>query len=387
MRILIHVQHLLGSGHLVRMRQLAASLANRDHKVDLLTGGMPVPGSVPGVREIQLPPLKVKPGEFNQLLDSDEMPVRQNYLDSRTATIHDHLQTAQPDVLIVETYPFGRKSIRSEITTLLKSAHAQPFRPMVACSIRDILQRRTEERQLKMVGELDQFDLVLCHSDPEWIALDDSFDCVEMFRHKLFYSGFVSNDHNDLPCPASGVDTGDGSNEIVVSAGGGAVAEPLVYAAIGAARKSSNGSRWRILIGAAIDAQTYGRICEHLPGNCIVERNRPDFVELLSRCKVSISQAGYNTCIELLRCGCPSVIVPYARDGETEQTQRARILQSKGACITLHESQLNADELLAAIDAAIRTAKTTQTVPDLNGAYGTATILEHEFEKFRKRKT
>jgi len=52
---LIHVQHLLGVGHLQRSLQLAAALARQQFQVELVSGGMPQAINVPhGVRFRQL---------------------------------------------------------------------------------------------------------------------------------------------------------------------------------------------------------------------------------------------------------------------------------------------------------------------------------------------
>ena len=66
------------------------------------------------------------------------------------------------------------------------------------------------------------------------------------------------------------------------------------------------------------------------PENATVERARPDFRRLLARAAVSVSQAGYNTVVDLLRTGVRAVLVPFEAGRETEQRLRAECLQSLG---------------------------------------------------------
>src|SRR3546814_1376067 len=55
------------------------------------------------------------------------------------------------------------------------------------------------------------------------------------------------------------------------------------------------------------------------PDGVAVERARSDFVDLLCRARLSISQGGYNTLMEVLATGVPGVVVPFAGGSETEQ--------------------------------------------------------------------
>src|SRR5678816_2977820 len=44
----------------------------------------------------------------------------------------------------------------------------------------------------------------------------------------------------------------------------------------------------------------------------------------------SLSQAGYNTTLDVVRAGRPAVVVPYASGGEDEQTRRAARMAALG---------------------------------------------------------
>ena len=84
----------------------------------------------------------------------------------------------------------------------------------------------------------------------------------------------------------------------------------------------------------------------------VVEPNRPDFGSLLSRARVSVSQAGYNTVTDLLAAGAPAVLVPFSAGGEREQSIRARVLAEAGIARVVEEDRLTPGTLLEAVRAA-----------------------------------
>jgi predicted glycosyltransferase len=102
-----------------------------------------------------------------------------------------------------------------------------------------------------------------------------------------------------------------------------------------------------------------------------VERFRADFPDLLRNCRLSVSQAGYNTIMEVLAAGARAVVVPFAEGGETEQPVRARLLADRGLLTIADPGELTPAGLAAAIDAADRAPRPTASF-DMSGADGTA---------------
>ena len=86
----------------------------------------------------------------------------------------------------------------------------------------------------------------------------------------------------------------------------------------------------------------------------IGERNRSDCPSLLRRCTVSVSQAGYNTVMDILTSGTRSVLAPFSEAGEVEQTLRASLLARHRRIIALAESDLTPEALAASIDQAMK---------------------------------
>ena len=65
---------------------------------------------------------------------------------------------------------------------------------------------------------------------------------------------------------------------------------------------------------------------------------------MLRRCRVSVSQAGYNTVLDILAARAAAVVVPFAAERETEQTLRAGWLAERGVVELVAEAQLSPDE-------------------------------------------
>ena len=84
--------------------------------------------------------------------------------------------------------------------------------------------------------------------------------------------------------------------------------------------------------------------CERLrakPGPApIVERSRVDFAGLLRRAFVSISQAGYNTTLDVVASGARPVVVPFTGNGETEQRARGERLREFGLAVVVDDRTL-----------------------------------------------
>ena len=113
------------------------------------------------------------------------------------------------------------------------------------------------------------------------------------------------------------------------------------------------------------------------PANALVEPNRVDFRSILSRARVSISQAGYNTVTDLLATGVRAVLVPFSSEGEREQAIRARVLADAGAARVIDENHLSSEALLDSIRQSEELAVSSGRMVRLDGAAKSAeAVLE-----------
>ena len=135
-------------------------------------------------------------------------------------------------------------------------------------------------------------------------------------KSRAFYTGFVAEQDLSQRAQATKGNAAEGSGDVVVSTGGGAVGAPLLHAALLARPKTALADRtWRLLVGANMpEAERAALQCR--PG-IVIEPARPRLTTLLAEAALSISQAGYNTTIETLCCADRAVLVPFGTERET----------------------------------------------------------------------
>ena len=371
-RVTIWVQHLLGSGHLRRVAAIARAAAVRGLDVTILSGGMPLPHLDHGAaRLVQLPPLRAIDEGFSGLADPTGAPATPDYIEARLDKALALLQASRPDLLITETYPFGRRQLRHEALALIETAQAGGAR--IACSVRDILQHPSKpQRHDEMLTlALDHFDHVMVHADPRIVPFSMTFPHAEQLGDRLTYTGYIAgNSGRRSP-------DGPGHGEVIVSVGGGATGVPLLTAALDARAKAGVASDlvWRLLVGQDVDTTPLAGRLNHPPEGVIVEPARADFADLLANSAISVSQAGYNTVVDILAAGARAVLVPFARGGETEQTDRAVRLADLGVAIMVEEEGLAAERLAEAVDSGLSLPTPQSLEVDLNGAAKSAEYI------------
>lgn len=365
LRVFIYVQHLLGIGHLVRANRIAAALLADGFEVTVVIGGLPVAGFPgPGLRLVALPPLQAGGQGFSVLADADGEPVSETFKAARRKRLIDALTDCKPDVIIVETFPFGRRAMRFELLPFLDGARAMANRPLIACSVRDILQEnrkpgRSEETALAIDT---YFDMVMVHGDPSFASFGETFPVQGSMVQKIVYTGLVAG-----PIPPPPTEHFD----IVISAGGGAAGLELLKAA----SQLAGHRRCCLITGPNLPREALQALKHPTASGLEIHAFRVDFPSLLRGAQLSVSQAGYNTVCDILRAGCRALLIPFAKGGETEQTARALRLEKLGLAGVLAEDGLDAPRLGRAVKNVL-----TKPVPppcgfDLDGARRTAELL------------
>ena len=367
--VLIHVQHLLGIGHLQRARHIGAALAARGIAVTLVSGGLPVSGfaPAPGLHLIQLPPIRALDAHF-ALVDGNGRPVDDALRAARRDALLQAFAQTQPDIVVIEGFPFARRAFRFELDPLIAAAR-QAGTPVI-CSVRDIVNPRDDPaRHREIVDRVRaDFDHVLVHGDPNLIPFEASFPAAAQIGDQLRYTGYVAGPRSPAPTSAS-------SGEVLVSAGGGPSGYALLQAAIAARRLGCVAEApWRLLAGAGLPGAEFAALVDAAPAGVVVERFRADFRDLLGGCRVSVSQAGYNTVLDILSARKRAVLVPFAEEREREQLLRAEHLAALGAAELVRESEQSPQRLAAAIERAASRAPAALEI-DMNGAETSARLI------------
>ena len=134
---------------------------------------------------------------------------------------------------------------------------------------------------------------------------------------------------------------------VLVSAGGGRVGARLLETAATAARLCQ-GEAWDLVGGSALDDPSRVALAAVMGEAGHVHSHLADLPERLASCRLSVSQAGYNTVTEALMGAAPMVLVPFAPPGETEQRLRAQRLAELGRAVAVDAADLTPAVLLEA---------------------------------------
>lgn len=361
-RVFIWVQHLLGFGHFARARVVAEALRDAGFAVTLVSGGATPKEAIPnGLTFVQLPPARAKDEFFDELVDANGAAVDARWHEARRDALLAAFCQAAPDIVITETFPFGRRLLEFELMALIDEARRSQPRPKIVASVRDVLQRpRKDVRATGMVERARAlYDAVIVHGDPNVIRLEQSFPEITSIAERFHYTGYICAD----------VPAGERRAEILVSAGGGAAGHDLIAAALEAREHSRlKDKAWTFVTGPLADPVAAR------PGVTIV-RSLPDFRARLANAAVSVSQAGYNTLIEAVKARTPTVAVPFETDREKEQITRARIFAERGLVTLLPVANVTPQRLAAAIDETAGRAMPEVAI-DFNGHAGTVRAIK-----------
>ncbi len=382
MKILIYCQHVLGLGHYFRTLEICRALDR--HDIVMIAGGPPVDAVLPpNLREIRLPPLMMDQDFRSLLTETGKTSVDTVKKDRRQLLFKLYKQQC-PEVLLVELYPFGRRSFAFEIDPVLKGIRRGVLKPaLVVCSLRDILVRRKRNYQAvyerRVVDALNQyFDALMVHADPTLLTLDQTFGRTPDIAIPVVYTGFVTP-----PPPVDarrrirarlGLKAAD--KLIVASLGGGKVGEQLLTAVIAAypQMRRPTGTRLLVFTGPFMDPDTYAQLASGSSERVQIKRFASDFISYLAAADLSVSMGGYNTCMNILAARTPALVWPFSQNWE--QRIRAERLADIGAMRILENADLAPPRLAAIMDRMLSASARTEPRADLDGAAATARWIE-----------
>ena len=370
--VLFWVQHLLGSGHLRRALAVAEAVAARGMDVTLASGGPPMPWPPPaGVRLVQLPPVRSVDHAFSALVDAAGDRSLEQLLAIRRDLLLDLFERVEPAALLTEMFPFGRRAFRHELLPLLSAAAELRPRPLILSSVRDVLVSKGRPDRLREMRDLclARYDKVLVHGDERLLPFAATFPHAAELGERIVHTGFVHSPSAEAPTPRR--------DAVLVSAGGGAVGQRLLQAALAARPHTRLGEApWRLIAGANLPEAEWSRLQEGRAEGVVLERHRDDLPALMGRARVAISQAGYNTVVEALFARARMVLVPFDAPGQDEQQRRAERLRDLGWAELVPEATLTPAALAAAIDRAAARPRPPSRALAFDGAARSAELIE-----------
>ncbi len=381
MNIIFYCQYVWGMGHLVRSLEFARALSG--HNVTLIAGGQKVEVDLPDhVQLVRLPVLYMDE-KFTRLIPGDPGQSLDQIQQERKNTLYSLLEKKQPDLFIVELYPFGRSIFGYELEPLLADMRAGQFGHVkIVCSLRDILVEKKDPPayEERVLGKLNRyFDALLVHSDAGLLRLDETFTRVGDINIPLVYTGFITQ----RATPGAGsrmrreLKISPDQKLIVASAGGGRSGYRLLTSVIDACEllRERLSLRLEVFSGPFMDSEEYKKLSARSAPGFRIRRYTKRFMDYLSAADLSISLAGYNTCMNLLVTKVPCLVFPYWR--QQEQPLRADKIKKYLPMKVLKEADMQPASLSRHIAQMLQQNRVADGVPiDLDGAANAARFLK-----------
>ena len=390
MKIIFYCQYVWGIGHLFRSLELVRALA--DHDVVLVAGGRKVDVRLPDhVTLVRLPGLYMDE-QFTTLIPEEDGKTVDDIQRERKDILFSLFEKHRPDALMIELYPFGRTKFGFELQPLLDGIRQGRFGEIkVVCSLRDILVEKKnplvyEERVLNLLNTY--FDLLLIHADDQLLALDETFSRMDDIRIPAVYTGFVAPKASVNAGRQLRRDLGITSEEklIVVSAGGGRSGYPLLSNILDAYHLMNNSTRIRIEMfsGPFRDPTEFKKLTAKAVDGIRIRHFTQRFLDYLSAADLSVSLAGYNTCMNLLATRVPALVFPYSK--QREQPIRVEKIKNFIPMKILRDKDIEPLQLSRYIQKMLLEARPPGTVPlNLDGAENSAIYLKNWMNTRKER--
>lgn len=380
-RLMFYCQHILGMGHLVRSMEIVRGLT-QEFQVCFINGGEIINGfDIPaGVEVVNLPAIKTD-AEFRalQVVDSDLDLAAVEAI--RRAQLLQVYHQFQPDVLMIELFPFGRRKFSFELIPLLDAIQADDRKTKVVCSLRDIVvtKQNREKHEQKVCTLINQyFDLLLIHGDPKFQPIEETFSRIKDLQCPVYYTGYVVQ-----PQPVESATLPSQEPIILATIGGGRFGHELLDAVVAAAPALETLIPHQIQVFTGPfypeeklqDLQWKATNC----GNLRVDRYTPNLLQYMQRADLSISMSGYNTTLNVLTTGVKAMLMAFTGNDDQEQRMRSQKLAAMDLVTTIQPEDLAVDRFVAFIQSCLQ--KPQQTVQfDFDGVAKTASLVRSMFE-------
>jgi predicted glycosyltransferase len=377
-KIMFYCQHVLGMGHFIRSMALVEGMS-REFEVCFVNGGELIDGfTMPKNISLEnLPPLKSD--ENFKTLGGVSGESVSDIKEARLQQLLKCYETFQPDLVVIELFPFGRKNFSFELLPLLARIRVDG-KTKVVCSLRDILvQKRDQAKHEAWACNMLEryFDSVLIHADPNFQKLEETFAAISSINVPVNYTGYVIQPEPEVS--EEPIALQPDKPLFLASIGGGRVGVELLEASIEASRLLAARLEHQLLIftGPYLPEEQFAILQERVTNEpqIILKRFTANFLSYMQRAAVSISMAGYNTCMNILSTGVQSLVLPFKGGNNDEQTLRSHKLEALGLLSVLEPEQLNGKYLAEHIKGKLRPQETRTTL-NLNGVETTTQLLQ-----------
>ncbi|NOX30323.1 MAG: hypothetical protein GXP35_09795 [Actinobacteria bacterium] len=376
-KFLLYSHDTYGLGHLRRNTTIAAALTAEGNDAEvLLISGSPRSASFPlppRTDVVQLPSVtKSSAGRYvPRRLTGDITSV----VELRAAVIDSAVAAYRPDVMLVDHSPAG---VNGELRPCLARISADPGRPRLVLGLRDIIDDAAKvASQWSSEGlwdVLDEYDEIVVYGDPAVCSTATELGLAERCSAPVTHVGYTAPQ-----CGPSRRPKGHGADTplVVVTVGGGGDGFNLCARYLEfVAHWSSPTFRSVVVTGPLMSSRRRRElrcVAARIRANVEVVEHEPDLRGLLGEASAVVSMAGYNTAVELLTLGTPSLLVPRSFP------RREQLLRAQRLAGVSHMDWCPLDELttqrLARFVSGASSAPRESTNLDLNGAVNVANRL------------
>lgn len=334
-------------GHLVRSMEIVRGLVN-DFHVCFINGGEVIRDFAvpPGIEVVNLPAIKTD-DEFRTLQAVDSTHNLAEVQAIRTGQLLQLFDSMQPDILMIELFPFGRRKFSFELIPLLDQVQAMGRKTKVVCSLRDIVvtKQNRQKHEEKVCALMNQyFDLLLVHGDRQFQPLEETFSRISDLHCPVHYTGYVVQ-----PQPQQEAAIAIPQPLILTSVGGGRFGHDLLHCVADAAPILAKQIPHHIQMFTGPfapdellhDLQMKAVQCPNLQ----VDRYTPNLLNYMNKADLSISMSGYNTTMNILTTGVKAMLLPFTGNDDQEQTIRSEKLERLGVVEMIHSEELTPEVL------------------------------------------
>jgi predicted glycosyltransferase len=378
-KVMFYCQHILGMGHLIRSVEIVRGLIP-DFQICFVNGGQVIPEFEfpPEIEVVNIPAVKTD-SEFQELAPVDDNLTMAEVEAIRTKMLLETCDRFQPDILIIELFPFGRRRFSFELIPLMEKAKAMGTK--IVSSVRDIVvtkqdQQRHEEKVCRLINKY--FDLLLIHGDPNFIKLNLSFSRIDDLNCPVHYTGYVVQ---PIPKPQA-------INKqplILVSVGGGRFGHDLLECVAHTAPilKAKIPHHIQVFTGAFSPDEVLAKLQQITKNldNITCDRYTPNLLNYMQQADLSIGMSGYNTTMNILSTGVKAMMMAFQGNNDKEQETRLKKLDSLGRVKMIHTEDLQPEIFAEQIISYLQQEKTELSL-NLNGVDNTGEYIKHIVKQY-----
>jgi len=339
--------------------------------------GSPIPDGVVAPANVlvrELPPTTLT--DDGSIETVDRRRALDQTLELRREKLLELFASTSPEVLLIDRFPLELITLASELVPLIHSAMASSTVPVMACSVRnpdDVGEAAfADQDTLELLDSC--FDMLLVHTDPGHVRIQDRSPEVVKLPIQILHTGFV--DLSELGSDSTAAPPNP-IPELLVSGGSGHdSAKLLKLAALEHGRLwREEGLETRIVAGPSISNEDWKELRRLTRSNRHVrlQRSVENIVPLLTQAEVVVGEGGFNASLDVLQNSTPAVIIPRRQPGGS-QARQARRLEQGGQAVVVEPWQLNGESLLKAVQEA-RYSKPPAPGYNMEGGSTTTRIL------------